>query len=301
MKTKSLHLIVFVLPLMVLVLVTAGKRSVAQEKKEQIRTVTISKGDTIINGKQFSKLDKKEREKLRKELREMEKNIGPGNDGNQEIRIVTRNRNKGQDSLERKVERRIYREVVPGKGHVFRFEDGGALFESLPDSVMALRIDSLNPFHGRVLIPRDFSVPMPNPVPRMFARPGIPLRSLRNNSQSFSFRNVDKEGIATNVSIQVSDAEPSKVKELSGKEKADLEVHDLTFAARFSSGEIAVMFTLPAKASADVKLYDSSKKLIFSERTTGSFSRNVSMAKNGVYYLVIDQNSRVAVKRIVKQ
>ncbi|HEY0895422.1 MAG TPA: T9SS type A sorting domain-containing protein [Sphingobacteriaceae bacterium] len=303
MKMRLLKSTVWGLPLMVLVTVTAGRRSMAQDQKELIRTVTITNGDTVINGKQLSKYDKKEREKFRKELREMEDSVViSGTPDRQEVRVFKRRDGKGKlYAPEAGVRKRIFREAVPGNRHVFRFEDGEGVVELRGDSVRTFRIDSLNRFHGRVMVPRDFSVAIPNAVPRVFARPGRPMGIFsEKNSQTFYFNDTDKEGISTGVSLEVSDAEAAKVKEFSGKEKADLEVQDLSFAPRFSSGEMMILFTLP-KGSADVKLFDSNKKVIFSEKTAGDFARKVSMPKNGIYYLVIDQNGRVAVKRIVKQ
>lgn len=278
----------------------------AQDKKDQkelIRTVTITNGDTVINGKQLSKYDKKEREKLRRELRDMEDTVFISEiPDRQEVRVLTRRDGKGKVYVpETGVRKRIFREAVPGNRHVFRFEDGEGVVELQGDSIRTFRIDSLNRFHGRVMVPNDFSVAIPNAVPRILARPGRPMSIFsEKNSQTFYFDDTDKEGISTRISVEVSDAEAARVKEFSGKDKADLEVQDLSFAPRFSSGEMMILFTLP-KGSAEVKLYDSNKKAIFSEKTTGDFSRKVSMPKNGVYYLVIEQNGRAAVKRIVKQ
>lgn len=292
-------------PVLVLVVISSGKRSLAQERKEEIRTVTISKGDTIINGKQFSKISKAEKDKLRKEFQEMEKDmkIDIQEEGaSAEKRAVTIIRRKpgtgSKEDKDAKVEKRIFREGVPEQRHVFRFEDDVIVKEfvdSLPD-------DSLRRFHGRVIIPRDFSVAIPNAVPRI-ARPGMPVRGFsKNNSQHFNFHNTDKDGISTHVSINVSDAGDEKVKELTGKSRAELEVQDLAFVPMFSTGKTSIMFNLVGKGNADVKLYDSSKKLVFSEKAlNGTFTKAASLTRNGVYYLVVGQGNNFAVKRIVKE
>lgn len=310
MKTK-LHPVLCAIPIIVLVVITSGKKANAQEKKEEIRTVTISKGDTIINGKELSKLGKAEREKLRKELREMEKDFKsdgeliPGSQGDKDVVIIKKKRNSDKEGGKDgdRVQRRYFRHVVPGKGHVFKFDEDDVLVDIHVDSIRPLLADSLRRFHGRVLLPRDFTIPMPNAVPRVYTRPGMPLRSrLGNNAQSFNFHNRDKDGIATNISISVSDAGGEKVKELTGQSKAALEVQDLAFAPQFSSGKISILFALASKGTAEVKLYDSSKKVLFSEKTsTGGFAKTVSLPKNGVYFLVVKQGNQFAVKRIVKE
>ena len=304
MKSKLLYTVV---PALVLVVISSGKSAVAQERQEEIRTVTISKGDTIINGKQFSKISKAEKDKLRKEFQEMEKDmkIEVQEEGaSAEKRAVTIIRRKpgtgSKEDKDAKVEKRIFREGVPEQKHVFRFEDD-VIVKEFVDSLKP--DDSLRRFHGRVIIPRDFSVAMPNAVPRI-ARPGMPIRGFsKNNSQHFNFHNTDKDGISTHVSINVSDAEAEKVKELTGKDRAELEVQDLAFVPMFSSGKISVIFSLPGKGNTDVKLYDNSKKLVFSEKAAlnGTFTKAVSMTRNGVYHLVIGQGNNFAVKRIVKE
>ncbi|MGB4399077.1 MAG: hypothetical protein WBJ10_06885 [Daejeonella sp.] len=49
-----------------------------QEKKAISRSIIINNGDTTVNGKKFSDLNKDERAKLREEFREMEKNFNRG-------------------------------------------------------------------------------------------------------------------------------------------------------------------------------------------------------------------------------
>lgn len=296
---KLLRSALFGIPVAVLVMVTAGKRSMAQDRQDRIRTLTITNGDTVVNGKQLSKLSKMEQQKFRKELREMESSIGSRTTADREVRVFSRK--SGKDRIfapEIKGEKRIYREVRPGSAHVYRFREGDDVLELYADSISPMRVDSLNRFHGQIYVPRDFSVPIPNSVRSGFPRTRV-AGAGEKNSHTFYFNFTDNEGIATRISIDVRDAEASKVKEYSGKEKAELEVRDLGFAPRFSSGDLVIMFSL--KGGAGVKLFDSSKNLVFSDKAAGEFSRKVSLPKNGVYYLVIDQNGRVAVKQIVKQ
>ncbi|MEJ7694040.1 hypothetical protein [Daejeonella sp.] len=65
--------------LFALAAVAPGYASFAQQAKGLTRTIIINNGDTTVNGKKFSELDKIEKAKLRDEFKEMEKNFRSGN------------------------------------------------------------------------------------------------------------------------------------------------------------------------------------------------------------------------------
>ena len=91
-------------------------------------------------------------------------------------------------------------------------------------------------------------------------------------------------------------------KRLSGSEKATLELGDLTLTPEFSSGKTMLMFSLPAKENADVKLTNSDGKILWSSKTAaGAFSKNFIMPVNGIYYLIVKQGANIAVKKLVKE
>jgi len=70
----------------------------------------------------------------------------------------------------------------------------------------------------------------------------------------------------------------------------------------FSTGKTLLMFNLPEKALAEVKLIDSEGKVVWNERsTTGSFTKTFVLGLNGIYYLQIKQGNNIAIKRIMKE
>lgn len=320
MKTQVLRSIVCALPIAVLVVVSSGKvvngQDKKQDKKQVKRTITIIDGDTTINGKALSEMSRAEKEKARKEFREMErerKSFRMDRDGDREITII-RKRGDAPAVIKWRTDSGSNHRYFLGdkNARFFTFRNDSVYVSVDPDSIMRrFHIDSLNKFHGRIAFPRDFSIPMPNavrvPRPRLFVdgseRPEGWGGRERTNTQSFSFRNTDKDGITTRINISVSDASKEQIKKITGKEAAStLTIHDLTMATSFSSGKVAIMFTLPSKGTASVKLLDNELKPVFSENLTqSSFSKQVMMPRNGVYYLVVSQGNKYAVKRIVKQ
>src|SRR5690606_11730788 len=59
--------------LLVLVMISSGSHVTAQIKDGLKRSIIINNGDTLVNGKKFSDLNRNEQARLRKEFREMEK------------------------------------------------------------------------------------------------------------------------------------------------------------------------------------------------------------------------------------
>jgi len=63
-----------------------------------------------------------------------------------------------------------------------------------------------------------------------------------------------------------------------------------------------VIFSLPTKAIAEVKLVNSQGNILWTEKAAGgSFTKSFVMGLNGMYYLQVKQGSGVAVKRIMKE
>jgi len=84
-------------------------------------------------------------------------------------------------------------------------------------------------------------------------------------------------------------------------EGGKFEVEDLNIVPEFTSGKTVLMFNLPSKAVAEVKLHDSEGRLLWSEKTVnGNFTKTFTMGLNGAYYLQIKQGSNVSVKKIMK-
>ena len=108
--------------------------------------------------------------------------------------------------------------------------------------------------------------------------------------------------MTTHISFRVSDASVEKTKEITSSEKAGLELKDLNVVPEFSSGKTMLMFSLPARGSAEVKFMDHEGKVIWSDRAlNGSFSKKFELGLNGVYLLQVKQVGKVALKRIVRE
>lgn len=125
------------------------------------------------------------------------------------------------------------------------------------------------------------------------------------NTQNFVFTNTDNAGITTRVAFHVSDhfgrLDPDATKN-ENIQMDMLDIRDLTLVPEFSAGKILLMFNLPSKAPAEVKLKDSKGTIIWSEKATnGKFSTTFALGLNGEYYLQVKQSGKVAVKKIVKQ
>ena len=125
------------------------------------------------------------------------------------------------------------------------------------------------------------------------------------NTQNFIYTNIDNAGISTHVSFHVSDHFGPLDADATNNEKIQmdmLDLMDLTLVPEFSSGKILLMFNLPSKATAEVKLKDSKGTILWSEKATnGKFSTTFPLGLNGEYYLQVKQEGKVTVKKIVKE
>jgi len=122
------------------------------------------------------------------------------------------------------------------------------------------------------------------------------------NTQSFNYVNTDNDGISTRISFNISDVTNDDLKRMPHIEGARLELTDLNIVPEFSTGKTMLVFSLPAKTTAEVKLVDSEGKILWTEKSTGgSFNKSFLLGLNGKYYLQVKQGSGVAVKRILKE
>ncbi len=128
-----------------------------------------------------------------------------------------------------------------------------------------------------------------------------PFRNERRNSQSFDYVTVDNEGVSTHIRFHVSEISNEDLKKMPHVEGGKFEISDLNLVPQFSTGKTLLLFDLPAKTVAEVKLTDSEGKSLFSEKVTGgTFNKAVVLGLNGVYYLQVKQGNFVAVKKITK-
>lgn len=278
--------------------------------------IKITNGDTTVNGKDIKKLSPEERKDALGELDKM------GNltfrhtdkDGNSDIVIRRgpgmRGRNNNEDVI---IERRIdgnmadmNRPFVNGNGDTIRKKFAFRLKKVPGDSTFAFKFDDEGP-DFRLDDGDAFSFNDMPPMPRRpfaFDGPGRGrMRAFdRKNSQIFNYSSTDNDGISTEVSFRVNDAGKEALKRIAGVDKAALAINDLNLSPEFSTGKTSLSFNLEAKTIADVKLSDSEGKALWSDKATGgTFSKKISLPRNGIYFLIVKQGANVAVKRIVKE
>jgi len=289
----------------------------SQDKKEIRRTIVINDGDTIINGKKLSEANPAERKALRKELKESEKI-------RKDIKVI-RNRKGGKEEKEIIIhngdkEPRVlrWRSDDDGEGHarVFKFEgdslmvafDGDSLMKGFRFNMDGLDSNMRNRVMGMNRSLRSLPRMMERSHPRLFMDDNemfdrIPSR--RENSQAFNYVSTDKDGISNRMSIRISEANEETLKKLnSGNEKSSLTVNDLTISPNFSSGKLNITFSLSDKGSAEVKILDSGMKEVFTDKpaaVNGTYFKQLSLPKNGVYYIRISQGGKTFVRKVVKE
>ena len=265
----------------------------AQGQKTIKKTIIVTNGDTIINGKRLAEMDKKERERYKKEFNDKEK---------QQI----------EDEIDALIKKGKHGEVVVRK---FNKADQ-------PEDVLMFRFPDDSSKVSRDSITWNFRRPFPDDRLAMVGdeirfrgphHPGDRLLLLNEphpfieklNSQSFNFRNVDKEGFVTEVNLLVGDADKKELKALTGKETNEslLMVDDFTLFPNFSTGKTTLSFSLPTKSQIAVLVSDSENKTVFTDKVngfSGSYLKQINMSKNGIYHISINQNGKWFVKRIVK-
>lgn len=284
----------------VLIIVSSGSSVKAQQEKRVIKSIIISNGDTIINGKKLSEVDKQERNHLRKEFSEMESNT-KGLEGNSEGRVIIRKRTSKEapvlnwnDGNPKEFELRVEKNI-PGDVHIFEFE-GDDL-----DSNLRKRVITMN---------RNFNLNEPgmggrNTPPMVFERRIMPEAAERKNSSSFNYNNIDKDGISSRMNLRISDADKDQLKKITGSESMTsiLNVEDLTLFPNFSTGKLGLSFNLESRGLVKVKILDTELNQVYADEAanfSGNYIKQISLPKNGIYYISIQQNSGWYVRKLIK-
>ncbi len=329
--------------------VAPGYASYAQEAKGLTRSIIINNGDTTVNGKKFSELDKSEKAKLREEFKEMEKNFRSGNvvirkggGGNQDV-VISRNGkepnilfwNDDKGSTGANVRSFNFDRKMPGDIRVFKhngdsmfFDKDFQVFSFGGDSSMNFKFNADSLLKGfdfkmdgldsnirkRIItMHRDMApgrpgvtIPRGNAAPRLFEREAPGAFGSGNNSSSFNYSHTDKDGISSRMNIRISDANKDYLKKITGAETItkSLEVSDLTLFPNFSNGKMTLSFNIASRGTAKVGVLDSDMKSIFTDEAanfSGNYVKQLSLPKNGVYYVSVNQNGNWFVKRLVKE
>ncbi len=325
-----------VLSLFVLAALNSATTAVnAQDIKGTKRTIIINNGDTVVDGKKFSELNKDEQVKLRKEFKEMESKFKYsrmfGKDNDVVIRRRTvdgKERLLGREGKEPNVlvwkddisdkSNFSFENKMPGDLRVFNFNgDSSMNFSFNTDSLMKrfnFRMDGLDSnLRKRIITMHRDRVPG---FPGTFDRVEMPGRNIerriltgfgeRNNSSSFNYSYTDKDGVSSHMSIRLSDAGKEQLKKITGAEtiSKSLDAADLTLFPNFSSGKMTLSFNLATKGNTKVAVLDSDFKQVFSDEASnfsGNYVKQVSLPKNGVYYITVSQNGSWFVRRLVKE
>ncbi|MES3017580.1 MAG: T9SS type A sorting domain-containing protein [Bacteroidota bacterium] len=324
--------------------VAPGYSSYAQDVKGLTRSIIINNGDTTVNGKKFSELDKEQRTKLREEFKEMEKNFRGGNilirksgSGREDV-VITR------DGKEPKV--LVWDDEIGQKAKSFNFNgnmgdlrvirrDGDSLLlnkdfqvfsfdgdssmnftlytDSLLkglnfklnglDSNMRKRVVTMN---REMLTGRPGRIAGGNNAPMIYHRENFEPFAGRNNSSSFSYSHIDNDGIPSRMNIRISEAGKDQLKKITGAETINksLDVTDLTLFPNFSTGKMTLSFNIASKGTAKIGVLNSEMKSIFTDEASnfsGNYVKQLTLPKNGVYYVSVSQNGNWFVKRLVKE
>jgi hypothetical protein len=124
----------------------------------------------------------------------------------------------------------------------------------------------------------------------------------RKNIQIFNYENIDNEGISTHIRFSVSEISNEDLKRMPHVEGGRFEIENLSIVPEFNTGSTLLMFNLPEKTEAEVKLINSEGKILWNEKVeVGHFSKTFGLGLNGVYFLQIKQGNFFAVRRIVKE
>ncbi|SDM04770.1 Por secretion system C-terminal sorting domain-containing protein [Daejeonella rubra] len=318
MKKYILNPHLLLMGFFVLIIISSGSSVKAQVDKKMTRSIIISNGDTIVNGKKMSEADKKERIRLREEFNEMEgKAKGPG--GQNEERVIIRRRNSGEeppvlnwnDGKQQEFEFR-FDNKMPGGVHVFKFDGNEINVDTLMkgfnfkmdglDSNLRKRIITMHRNFDTTKEPRMSGRIAP---PMVFERRMMPGTEERNNVSSFNYNHIDKDGIPSRMNIRISDAEKEQLKKITGSESLTtvLEVEDLTLFPNFSNGKLGLSFNMESRGAVKIKILDSQLNQIYADEAanfTGNYMKQIDLPKNGIYYISIKQNTGWFVRKLIK-
>jgi len=316
MKKYILNPHLLLMGFFVLIIISSGSSVKAQEEKKISRSIIISNGDTIVNGKKLSEANKEEQIRLRKEFSEMEGNM-KGFGGQNEERVIIRKRNGKEppvlnwnDGNPKEFELRLDKNM-PGDVHIFNFDGDDINVDTLMKG-FNFNIDGLDSNLRKRIITmhRNFDSREPRmsgriAPPMVFERRMMPGAEDRTNSSSFNYNHIDKDGIPSRMNIRMSDAEKEQLKKIMGSESMTsvLDVEDLTIFPNFSTGKLGLSFNLESRGAVKIRILDSQLIQVYSDEAanfTGNYMKQIALPKNGIYYISIRQNTGWFVRKLIK-
>jgi hypothetical protein len=259
----------------------------AQDQKDV--EIKIMNGDTTVNGKNIKNLSPGERKNAMRDIRHLSADDMTDNAGGRHKMFMYRRRDSTITM------NGDHHPMITGTVIIQNDSSGSAMY------VRPGRRMKINPPMGDNM---DETPDGPTWRGRTGRQPmREPMMGFgRRNSQSFNYVNTDNDGISTRISFHISDVSNDDLKRMPHIEGPRLEITDLNILPEFSTGKTMLVFSLPTKAAAEVKLVNSEGKILWTEKSAGgSFTKSFVLGLNGTYYLQVKQGSGVAVKRILKE
>lgn len=310
MKKHLINPHVLLIGFFLLIIVGLNPSVKAQEERKITRSIIITNGDTIVNGKKLSETKKEDRERLRKEIQEM-------NDGISSESTVILKKGKSKEPLVLEWKDNPDDDGSNSKTlkqpdlRFFKFNGKDLKLDSLLDG-FGFKIDGLDSnFKDRVItMRRNLRSENPELDGSMRAegpdlRRTMPNREPKKNSSSFTYNYIDPDGIPSRMSIRMSEVEKENIEKITASKNAnwDLKIEDLTFFPNFSTGKLGISFNSNASVLLKVKILNSEFKQVFSDDasiTGGNYSKQISLPKNGIYYIAIKQNNSWFLRKFIK-
>jgi hypothetical protein len=313
MKRYLLNPHLLLMAFSVFIIAGSGSSVKAQNEKRIIRSIIITNGDTIINGQKLKEAKAEDRIRLRKELKEM----GQDMDGITENSVIIKKKNSKEPLVlhwndekdgdaELDLNNRKKSDV-----RIFKFDGKEMNIDSLIDG-FGFKIDGLdsNLMQGGITIERNFRQGQPgvrfraNPERPALRTPFYAGEDIKNTS-SFSYNYIDQDGIPSRMNIRISAIEKEHAEKITGVKdgNTDLKVEDLTLFPNFSSGKMGISFNVSSNNPLKLKILNSELKQVFSDEASnfnGNYSKQISLTKNGIYYIAIKQNNSWFLKKLIK-
>jgi len=266
----------FIFALSLMVILGLPPMLMAQNQKDM--DIQIVNGDTTVNGKNIKQLSADERREALKDINRM--NTTQLND-NSVFNFKRKDSVGGRMNHFEIRKRRMEKDSV------------GGMFSGHPGSPRKMEYN---------FALRNRSGDEDNMGFRRGSANGPMMRLERKNTQNFNYSTTDKDGISTHVTFHVSEVSNDDLKKMPYVEGGKFELFDLNIVPQFSTGKTLLMFNLPSKKAAEVKLTDDEGKILWTEKTmTGTFSKTFVLGLNGVYFLQVKQGNDISVKKIMKE
>ena len=313
MKRYLLNPHLLLMAFSVFIIASSSSSVKAQNEKRIIRSIIITNGDTIINGQKLNEAKAEDRVRLRKELKEMSQDI----DGITENSVNIKKRNSKEPLVlhwndekdgdaELDLNNRKKSDV-----RIFKFNGKEMNIDSLMNG-FGFKIDGLDSNLRQRSITAERNFQERQPGMRLRANPERPaLRTPFHvgedikNTSSFSYNYIDQDGIPSRMNIRISDIEKEHAEKIIGIKDAiaDLKVEDLTLFPNFSNGKMGISFNVSSNTLLKLKILNSEFKQVYSDEASsfnGNYSKQISLTKNGIYYIAIKQNNSWFLKKLIK-